>query len=103
MRVYWTLKSIPELSTLGFWERGRAWRSAVWASGFYRDRRWWLSVAALLGSVASVVPGGLVGQWAVGNPVLGIIVLGLPIVLLAFLWYTQVFIGLVRPHIRRRS
>jgi len=28
MKIYWTLKSIPELSHLTFQERGKRWRSA---------------------------------------------------------------------------
>jgi hypothetical protein len=104
MRVYWTLKSIPELSTLGIWERGRAWRSAAWAARLDRDRRWWTSLAVVLACTSvGVVLGGLIGSWAFANPLLGIILLGLPVVVLAFLWYSQVVVALVRPHIRSRG
>lgn len=45
MRIYWTLKSIPELSLLSSQERGRRWRS-VYKSAF---RHWetWVGLALL--------------------------------------------------------
>jgi hypothetical protein len=47
MNIYWTLKSIPELSRLPLRERGRAWR-AVWRKAF---RHWqvWVAFVVVLG------------------------------------------------------
>jgi hypothetical protein len=102
MRIYWTLKSIPELSTLGFWERGRAWRTAVRASRFYCDRRWWTSVVVV---AACVCAGGLAGFLIApfGDPVLGMILFYVPAIVLGMLWYVHVLTELVRPHLRKQN
>lgn len=39
MKIYWTLKSIPELAGLTLWERGRRWRSA-YKSAFRHWQAW---------------------------------------------------------------
>ena len=100
MYVYWTLKRVPELSALGFWERGRAWRTAVWASRFYLDRRYWASVVVLVAGICvGSVAGVFVGSLIFGSTILGIF-LAVPVVMLAALWHAQVLTEVVRPHIR---
>ena len=39
MKIYWTLKSIPELKHLSFRERGKRWRSA-YKSAFRHWQNW---------------------------------------------------------------
>ncbi|MBK0167488.1 hypothetical protein [Klebsiella sp. S69] len=43
MKIYWTLKSIPELSQLPLKERGKRWRCAYW-----RTFRHWETWGALV-------------------------------------------------------
>lgn len=51
MRLYWTLKSIPELSQISSQERGRRWR-IVYKSAF---RHWetWVGLALIVFFVAT--------------------------------------------------
>jgi hypothetical protein len=63
MKIYWTHRSIPELSGLSREESGRVWRAAYWRS--LRDWRMW---AWLVGPVTL---GGLVGEWLIGHAPLG--------------------------------
>ena len=51
MKIYWTLKSIPELADLPLWERGRRWRRAY--KSVYRHWETWCGLA-LCGGCAGV-------------------------------------------------
>ena len=51
MRIYWTLKSIPELAPLPAKERGRVWRAAYWRT--FKDWRGW-AAAAVVGVCAGL-------------------------------------------------
>jgi hypothetical protein len=108
MPIYWTLKRVPELSELGFWERGRAWRRAIWASRFYLYWRYWASVAVVAACLgAGGLVGILVGSLVFGNAMFGIALFMVLVSLLAFIpaavWHGQVLTELVRPHIRARN
>lgn len=53
MRIYWTLKSIPELSHLSSRERRKRWRS-VYRSAFRHLETWsGLALVGILGGVGS--------------------------------------------------
>ena len=53
MKIYWTLKSIPELAGLSLWERGIRWRSAYKLA--FRHWQTWagLSVCGAFGYAGS--------------------------------------------------
>jgi hypothetical protein len=62
--VYWTLKSIPELSGLPRRERGRAWRAVCWKA--FRHWEVWVAfvsigVGTFLGNSLSRPIGGVIG------------------------------------------
>src|SRR5215475_2429971 len=46
MQIYWTLKSIPELSGLPLGERMRVWRAAHW--NIYRHWQFWASLVGMV-------------------------------------------------------
>lgn len=83
MQIYWTLKSIPELSALPRGERGRAWRRVSIKT--YRHWQTWVGLLAcggcavfgahfgaelgfrMIGGLVGVAIGGFIfGQLAVG-------------------------------------
>ncbi len=75
MKVYWSLKSIPEISQLSSKERLAAWRRVYWIT--YRHWPTWVGFFACAGcllsghwlgerlghSVLGVVAGGGLGAW----------------------------------------
>ncbi|WP_058960719.1 hypothetical protein [Type-E symbiont of Plautia stali] len=69
MKIFWTLKSIPELADLDLWERGRRWREA-YKSAFRHWQTWaglivcgafGYSGAYFFGIAGSVIMSGLGG------------------------------------------
>jgi hypothetical protein len=83
--IYWTLKSIPELSGVPREERVRAWRAVSWKA----FRRWegWAALAAIgvgiiLGNILSRPIGGAIGG-AIGSFV-----------------FSQVWVHFTRPYLR---
>ena len=46
MQIYWTLRSIPELSGLPLGERMRVWRAAHW--NIYRHWQFWASLVGMV-------------------------------------------------------
>jgi hypothetical protein len=59
MRIYWTLKSIPELSNLPLRERWRVWRAA-WRMAKPRYHwLWWVGLAAV---AVCIVVGRFIGS-----------------------------------------
>jgi hypothetical protein len=87
MQLYWTLKSIPELS-LG--ERGRFWRSVYWKT--YRHWQVWLALTSLgLCVFVANILGGLIGYPSAGG-LLGVGVGG-------FIC-GQVIVRLAKPYLR---
>jgi hypothetical protein len=90
MQLYWTLKSIPELSGLSLGEGGRVWRSAYWKT--YRHWQAWLALAGfgLCVFVANIL-GGLIGYPTLGG-LLGVGVGGFVC--------GQVIVRLARPYLR---
>jgi len=85
MQIYWTLKSIPELSGLPSGERGRVWRTAYW-----KIIRHWQYWASLLGIGLCVK----IGAMLIGN--LGAYIGGVVCALI----HVQVVVHLARPYIR---
>jgi len=62
MRIYWSLKSIPELSDLPSEERRRVWRAAYW-----KTARHWQFWAGLVGIGLFT----LIGNALIGHPPIG--------------------------------
>jgi hypothetical protein len=85
MQIYWTLKSIPELSGLPLKERMRVWRAAHW-----KITRHWQYWASLVGIGLGVE----IGQHIYAR--LGSFIGGVVGVFI----FSQVSIHLVRPYIR---
>jgi hypothetical protein len=93
MQIYWSLKSIPELSGLPRAERGRRWRAAYRKT--FRHWQTWVSLLALgLCSVLGEYLGSLTGSQFIGS-VVGAGVGGLI--------YGQVATELARPYLRSLS
>ena len=70
MQIYWTLKSIPELSGLPSEERMRVWRAAYWKTK--RHWQFWAGLVGLglcagisthIGGVIGAGVGGFVGAF----------------------------------------
>ena len=86
MTIYWTLKSIPELSGLPWRERGRAWRVVCWKA--FRHWEVWaafavsIGLAVVLGNILSRPIGGAIGG-AIGSFV-----------------FSQVWVHFTRPYLR---
>ena len=90
MRIYWSLKSIPELAGLPPAERRRVWRTACWDA--YRHWQVWASVAAIgIGAAAGAYLGSLVAFQDIGC-VIGAASGGLI--------YGQVMTEFARPYLR---
>jgi len=106
MRVYWTLKSIPELSALPFWERGRSWRAAFRESRCLSNWRYWASITPIiaLGGIGGLVAYGcfLFLYPFIGDLAFGTLLLELAGVVVGALWHAKVLVELVRPNIRKR-
>jgi hypothetical protein len=89
MQIYWTLKSVPELSGLPLKERMRVWRDA------HREmtRRSGLHYVSLVGIFAVCIFGGdaLIGHDPLGS-LIGLIV--------GILIHTNISLRLARPYIR---
>lgn len=56
MQIYWSFKSIPELSGMPAAERGRVWRAVSW-----KTLRHWQTWAALAGAGLCSAAGGYLG------------------------------------------
>jgi hypothetical protein len=87
MKIYWTLKSIPELSGLPSGERGRVWRAAHWKMMRHGHWQYWAGLVAFylclkIGEHIYDRIGGYIGV-AVGSFI-----------------FSQVSIHLARPYIR---
>ena len=85
MTIYWTLKSIPELSGLPREEQVRAWRAVCWKA--FRHWEVWVALAGVvlgifLGNIFSRRIGGAVGG-AIGSFI-----------------FSQVAIHFARPYLR---
>ncbi|MDP9651558.1 hypothetical protein J2793_007033 [Paraburkholderia caledonica] len=65
MKIYWSLKSIPEFPQLSAKERRAAWRRVYWAT--YRH---WLTWVGLLIHLGCVLSGYQLGNW-LGHSMLG--------------------------------
>jgi hypothetical protein len=65
MNIYWTLKSVPELSGLPFRERGRVWRAVSLKT--FRHWEVWVALVVpmglglFLGNILSQPLGGMIG------------------------------------------
>jgi len=65
MRVYWTIKQIPELAGVSADERRRLWRQGYFEA--FRDWQMWASLAVTgVGAAVGSLLGGLVGWQIVG-------------------------------------
>lgn len=90
MKIYWTLKQIPELSSLSFQERGKRWRKAYKKS--FRHWETWLGLICC-GLCAAA------GAW--GGDVLNIRLLGGGIGgAVGGLFLSQVILSVVLQHYR---
>jgi hypothetical protein len=89
MQIYWTLKSIPELSALpSDDERRRVWWDA--RSKMLRSWRYWVSFVGNI-VVCGEIGGVLIGYHSLGT-LIGVIV--------GSLIHTHISLHLVRPYIR---
>ena len=86
MQIYWTLRSIPELSELPSEEMWRVWRAA-----YRKTTRHWLYWVSLVGIFAVCIH---IGDMRIGR--LGTFI-GL---FVGFLIHTQISLHLARPYIR---
>ncbi|MBB3059570.1 hypothetical protein [Microbulbifer rhizosphaerae] len=93
MKIYWTLKSIPEFSALSIQERGARWRKVY--TKCFRHWQTWLGLATcgfcviLGGHIGGVVGMGLLGA-ALGGGIGGLI-------------FSQAFIIVARRYYRNIS
>lgn len=95
MRIYWTTKSIPELSGLSWKERFAAWTACCWRqpNGFRGWRFWAFEVVHLLTVVFTVYLITRASTLSRGLAVFG------AILVLSFV-YRQIKYPMMRPYIR---
>ncbi len=65
MKLFWTLKSIPELTCLSQLERRQAWQECYW-----KFLRHWPGSLTLLITPICVVVGCAIGDWLISNEIL---------------------------------
>jgi len=95
MRIYWTIKSIPELSALPWNERLTAWAACCWRQpGSLRGWRFWALESVHLLTVALTVY--LITQASTLSR--GFVIFG-AVLLLSFV-YKQITYPMMRPYIR---
>ena len=95
VRIYWTTKSIPELSALPWNERFAAWVACCWRQpNSFRGWRFWVFESVQLLTLALMVY--LITQASTLSR--GLIILG-AILLLSFV-YRQIRYPMMRPYIR---
>ncbi|MEK7993726.1 MAG: hypothetical protein AAB403_07980 [Planctomycetota bacterium] len=93
MQIYWSLKSIPELSVLPRAERGRRWRAVSWKT--FRHWQTWASLAGLaLCSGLGVYLGALIDP-STTSMIIGGVIAGVP----AGFVYGQVVTVMARPYL----
>ena len=93
MQIYWSIKSVPELTGLPSAERHRVWRA-----GFWKAHRHW-QVWAVVASYGLLIPiGGSLGALAGSQGIGSLVAVGLG----GFL-YSQVVTEFARPYFRSYS